>query len=1104
MSESREQFDPYHQWLGIPPEEQPPHHYRLLGIKVLEDNVDVIEHAADRQMTHVRTFQTGPRAALSQKLLNELAAAKRCLLTPERKAAYDEQLRAAIAAASEDGEALGFVVAGGRPHVGAGGGRPRRRRRRRPSLGVVIVCLVGVGVVAAGVWYVAGHLPASSSTRLVLAWPREDREGARLEIDGRAVDLATEPVASGAAELEFELGPGDHTLRITKDGFQPLTKSFSLTAGSRQLVSALLTSRPLASLILDWPESERAGAILEIDGQPRDVKKDAASVNTTEVRFQVDPGEHTVRVVRDGVELYNKSFAIGEGKSLRLIARPSAKPTVGQLVLIWPVSERKGAVLEIDGQRRNATDAASTDGPDRLAFPMEPGEHSYRVIYDGAVTYERAFTLAAGERREYTLAAPGSTRRARLVLVWPEDQRRGATLTIDGLRQDVSRKLGTSPSQQLEFDLDPGQHTLHAVREGYEDFQHTLDDLQGEVTVPVTWKALPRARPSAEQLEQARASFQQAYLEYDEYKRWQAETDADTKRREFKTLADRLQVEAQRFAQDSAEQLAAFEESLELALNTSHFVTAQAIIDAMRQTGTYRDQELADAGDVVWNAALRSTAIDPLVSYLILMKNAGRVPSDAEQTALRDRFVQAADDRASPWSLTGLVEALQAAGLMTEDVANEARVAVLLKASRDKVTSAEAGFSLTERLLDFVPAVLRRDDDECVVTATEMVEAANNCRRKAISVDKQAARYYQARAAGLNDELKEMRELINLRARVSEAEQAAQAGTIADSQRRVLGIWLLGKGRVEDALEHLRQCDDPALKVLAAPLTASAQDLAARADAVIEESLKKKYSTVQQSALGVLADHLRQQALGMDDGTLPGPERTQLQARVTAFASANDPHAQTLARTFPKGRWRYLLELAPAMTFRDAAAATGRDKWSVLDDGTLICAGQGLAKLELPVTVTGGFAIRCLCTPGSRQNASVNLPVGADSVLFQLGAVGGQYNGLAMVDGRRIDDPQNPGFIPKSEFSVQPNTPVLVELHVDLLARAEQSDEQLKLSQGQDWASVTVLLNRRPVRGISGITSRFAVDNIHQLSQNVVGLSTNGGATFSEIQLMRK
>jgi hypothetical protein len=36
-----EAFDPYRKWLGIPPEEQPPNHYRLLGIALFEDDPDV-------------------------------------------------------------------------------------------------------------------------------------------------------------------------------------------------------------------------------------------------------------------------------------------------------------------------------------------------------------------------------------------------------------------------------------------------------------------------------------------------------------------------------------------------------------------------------------------------------------------------------------------------------------------------------------------------------------------------------------------------------------------------------------------------------------------------------------------------------------------------------------------------------------------------------------------------------------------------------------------------------------------------------------------------------------------------------------------------------
>ena len=86
-----EAFDPYRKWLGIPPHEQPPNHYRLLGIGEFEDDLDVIENAANRQMLHVRTFQSGQHSKWSQQILNELSAARICLLNVEKKQAYDAE-----------------------------------------------------------------------------------------------------------------------------------------------------------------------------------------------------------------------------------------------------------------------------------------------------------------------------------------------------------------------------------------------------------------------------------------------------------------------------------------------------------------------------------------------------------------------------------------------------------------------------------------------------------------------------------------------------------------------------------------------------------------------------------------------------------------------------------------------------------------------------------------------------------------------------------------------------------------------------------------------------------------------------------------------------
>jgi len=88
-------FDPYYTWLGIPPHEQPANHYRLLGISLFESNPEVISNAADRLMLHLRAFQTGKRAKESQQLLNEISAARVCLLNPQQKTVYDRNLRAA-------------------------------------------------------------------------------------------------------------------------------------------------------------------------------------------------------------------------------------------------------------------------------------------------------------------------------------------------------------------------------------------------------------------------------------------------------------------------------------------------------------------------------------------------------------------------------------------------------------------------------------------------------------------------------------------------------------------------------------------------------------------------------------------------------------------------------------------------------------------------------------------------------------------------------------------------------------------------------------------------------------------------------------------------
>lgn len=89
-------FDPYHRWLSIPPDQRPPTLYQLLGISPEERDSEVIEEAAVRQTTHVRSYQMGRYSEMSTAILNEIAQARTTLLNPEKRREYDNRLAPTI------------------------------------------------------------------------------------------------------------------------------------------------------------------------------------------------------------------------------------------------------------------------------------------------------------------------------------------------------------------------------------------------------------------------------------------------------------------------------------------------------------------------------------------------------------------------------------------------------------------------------------------------------------------------------------------------------------------------------------------------------------------------------------------------------------------------------------------------------------------------------------------------------------------------------------------------------------------------------------------------------------------------------------------------
>lgn len=91
----------YQQLLGIPLDEQPPDHYRLLGLERFESDRAAIDAAAKRLMSRLQKQLVGPDQATVRKLLDEVSGARRCLLIADRKAAYDQELRARLDAGQQ-------------------------------------------------------------------------------------------------------------------------------------------------------------------------------------------------------------------------------------------------------------------------------------------------------------------------------------------------------------------------------------------------------------------------------------------------------------------------------------------------------------------------------------------------------------------------------------------------------------------------------------------------------------------------------------------------------------------------------------------------------------------------------------------------------------------------------------------------------------------------------------------------------------------------------------------------------------------------------------------------------------------------------------------
>ena len=218
-------FDPYHKWLGIPPDEQPPDHYRLLGVARFEQDADVIDAAANQRMAYLQDMATGQYTDQSQALLNEISVARRCLLNPQARSEYDATLQPAgsgfpiIETAVSDRASRG-VSEEPRTKPQAEAAPPGRGISPLMMISAASVGLVTL-VVALVIVFQGGEEKTDTAT-LKVRWKLDEREGAYMTIDSRIVIDSEKKKLRNTEVVSFQVEPGDRRFTFERTGYRTI------------------------------------------------------------------------------------------------------------------------------------------------------------------------------------------------------------------------------------------------------------------------------------------------------------------------------------------------------------------------------------------------------------------------------------------------------------------------------------------------------------------------------------------------------------------------------------------------------------------------------------------------------------------------------------------------------------------------------------------------------------------------------------------------------------------------------------------------------------------------------------------------------------------
>jgi len=272
-------------------------------------------------------------------------------------------------------------------------------------------------------------------------------------------------------EIIRSVSPGDHTIKLERDGYYDWSTTVGVTAGATSYVSAPLSPIPYPTVGFISVTSSPSGAYIYLDGSYKGT--------TPKTLSGVSSGAHTIELERSGYNDWKTTVRVTAGGTSYVSASlgPIPSPTTG---FISVSSSPSGANIYLNGVYQGTTP--------HTIVAAAPGHYTVSLDLPGYQHYETGVDVSAGGTSSVSASlvhspTPSPTSGTISVSSSPS----GAYIYLDNTYKGIAPLTIT--------DVSPGTHAIKATLTGYEDWSTNVEVTSGS-TASVSASLTPTSTPT--------------------------------------------------------------------------------------------------------------------------------------------------------------------------------------------------------------------------------------------------------------------------------------------------------------------------------------------------------------------------------------------------------------------------------------------------------------------------------------------------------------------------------------------------------------------------------------------------------------------------------